>query len=293
MPSDVYQTIRNHLELNDEGTLWARSKEHSSLVIDRKSNRFYWASRNVGPDRRGDVADFYAALYGVSREEGIKLANKHGEPYIPMVEKSKKKEYHQIGWDLAIRHNKALAFNNGAGYAWWASRGVNRNTVNLLRLGQTLEHGVLWYTIPVPAASRLYLANYKLRRSESGMPRYRQYMSGLETALYVPYASTDKSDTLVLVGGEIKAIVLGQYGFPTISSSSGADTWQLKWNEYTKQKHVYIALDPGEEEQARKIKDSIDARSVVVAKMKHKPDDALVLHGWDVEQLKESIYGMG
>lgn len=291
---DIANVISQFTTLRREGEHWLRSVDHSSLVIDTSTNRFFWTSRGVNGDSAGDILDFYAAYYGVSREKAMRLSKDAPKSIVATVEQ-KKKDHPHLRWDLAAEHHSNL---NDDGYAFWENRGVSIEAVESLLLGMMVDKsGDAWATIPIPSEDYSYLANYKLRRMGEGKPRYRQFMGDLEPVLYVPFPGIIK-DRIVVVGGEIKAIVLGQYGIPAVSSSTGASTWLPRWNRLVFGKDVIVCLDPKEHLKgnpsyvAGKVVSGIKgAKSVIEKPLPYDPDDAIVLHGWHPSKVMEFLYG--
>lgn len=63
---DYVTTCGYHLERH--GATHLRIKEHSSFIIDPRTNRFYWNSRNA----KGTVIDLVMLIEGVSQQEAIR-----------------------------------------------------------------------------------------------------------------------------------------------------------------------------------------------------------------------------
>jgi hypothetical protein len=299
----LVEVMSRYTTLVPEGSRYFRDEEHSSLVVDSKINRFFW---NAGGVDIGNVIDYLVVVRGMGYDLAIRSLKRVPTSLESVIQKSsmKKKSYVKLGYDLAISHHSRLY---AGGYQWWLSRGVQKNTVDRLRLGTYQEGNTTWYTIPIPSyPGRDFLANYKLRRGDNGQPRYRQWVSGLNATVYVPFPELlEESDHVVVVGGEIKAIVLGQYGIPSISSSSGVATWDKNWT-LVKDKKVVLCLDPKEHKprytssgkevvsNAKEIAAKIllsGAQEVHERPMDHDPDDEIVIHGTSPDVVRAHLLG--
>lgn len=273
-----------------------KAKEHDSLVVDVEHNRFYWNSKGI---TWGNVIDFFKVYFGVDFEAARKLVlNTSKSMSQPLrTGENKKQEWESVDLNVSTIHHNRLRDND---YEWWLGRGVLPETVKYLKLGTMTDMmGVKWYTIPIMSIDGNRYDNYKLRRAGEGLPRYRQYKPNLRPALYNPYPTqVARSNQVVLVAGEIKAIVLSQYGIPTVSSSTGVNTWQDEWVPVFKGKEVIICFDPkehligpGKESSAKSITHSLYSSDLMVQEtpLPYDPDDCIVKHGWSPMEVSEKL----
>ena len=100
--------------------------------------------------------------------------------------------------------------------AWWAGKGINRQTIKDYQLGYTSNcptaPGVQSYTIPIRYSGKLY--NIRHRLKDRLKDKYRPEMAGLPNFIFnadiLKYESSYAP--LIIVEGEIKAMVLRQWG---------------------------------------------------------------------------------
>lgn len=170
---------------------------------------------------------------------------------------------------------------------WWHYKGLSDHSIDRWQLGYTTScptlPGAESYTIPITYQNRLYNIRHRLANAENGN-KYRPEMAGLPLSMFNADILLDSSGfvrEVVLVEGEIKAMVLQQQGFDTVGIP-GAQTFKDKWVRlFDFKKLVYIALDPGADEQAVKIWLAL-SRAGITARLCSfpvKPDDFFVVYG--------------
>lgn len=171
---------------------------------------------------------------------------------------------------------------------WWYSKGVTDATIDRYRLGYTSNcptaPGTESYTIPVTYNNKLYNIRHRLVDADNGN-KYRPEMAGLPACMFNVDVLNDDlgfSTEVVLVEGEIKAMVLQQYGFEAVGIP-GANTFKAKWVRLFEgsTRPVYVALDPGVEDLAASIWGQLRAGGINarLCTLPVKPDDFFVLYG--------------
>lgn len=290
--ASIVEVVGRFFTVKRAGTFF-RTVEHDSLVLSPRENRYHWYSKTGGGTQgqeSGDPIDFlmrYGAAGGMSFPAAVRhLVNEDFPAWTPPAptDDEERAEFS----DLAERFHRKLTRR---GYAWWAGRGVTAAVVDFLGLGES-HFG---YTLPIrnPFDGFRTVVNIKHRnRCPTSPVRYLSETKG--SFLYVPAPAVLRHDTLVFVGGEIKAIVLGARGIPAVSSACGAATWMPEWGNLLAGKFIVIALDPGEETQAALIQARMDEdcpRSVsMVASLPYPPDDFLLHHGGSLAELRRLLY---
>jgi hypothetical protein len=130
-----------------------------------------------------------------------------------------------------------------ADVAWWLARGISEPAQEKFLLGVYHHYNYgLCYSIPVIEAG--ILVNIRLRIANPVDPKdkYRPFDCGRGTHLYCGDILTPKLHGVVIVAGELKCVVLDQYGIPAISPTAGCGHWRPEWTERLKYcKLVYIA----------------------------------------------------
>lgn len=191
--------------------------------------------------------------------------------------------------------NKALDY--------WHSQGLCNSTINLYRLGYCpacpIEPESPSYVIPYYSMGQLINLRHRLQYP-NGHGKYRPEFAGLSNQLFnldtlkddeIPFGARLEPNELIIVEGEIKTMVLEQYGFRTIGIP-GANSWREEWGDYFKSiRHIYICLDPGANGQAQKIASSLQAGGLEarVCYLPVKPDDFLIIYGGTPEGLLSFI----
>lgn len=177
---------------------------------------------------------------------------------------------------------------------FWYEKGLNDSTIEWFELGYcpscpTYPQSAS-YTIPIVYQGRVFNIRHRLvNPGDSG--KYRPEMAGLPTALFNADALYSPDWMTVLVEGEIKTMVLEQNQFSTVGIP-GANSFKPKWASlFSKCKMVYVALDPGAEEQAVNIAKMLRGAGVEVriAKLPVKPDDFFVIYGGAPSEFMEFL----
>jgi hypothetical protein len=172
--------------------------------------------------------------------------------------------------------------------------GITPDTANRFRLGYCntcpTYHESDSITIPYYWRGKLVNLRHRLMQPADG-GKYRPEMAGLQSAIFNAERLDQPLEWLVLVEGEFKAAVLEQYGFPAVGIP-GATNFKEKWVRLFRQvERVYVALDPGVEDQAAGIgallaRAGVDARLVTVPV---KPDDMLTVYDVTPGQFRQYL----
>lgn len=169
--------------------------------------------------------------------------------------------------------------------SYWYSQGLTDETINRFKLGYTsicpTYPGSPSWTIPVTYQGKLYNIRHRLANPPKPGDKYRPEMAGLPVAMFNADALRSGDWQVVVVEGEVKTMVLTQYGFTTVGIP-GCTIFKDKWVKlFPASAVIYIALDPGAEEQAAKIGTRLAKAglNVKVCQFPVKPDDAIVKYG--------------
>lgn len=170
--------------------------------------------------------------------------------------------------------------------SFWYRYGLTDRTIDAYKLGYssicpTFPKSAS-YTIPIKFRGQLYNIRHRLVEP-NGSGKYRPEMAGLPAAMFnadILENGLDWSSEVVIVEGEVKALVLQQQGFGAVAIP-GASVFKEKWASFFQGKNVYVAMDPGVEEQAARIWRTLGEAGVRVrlCSFPVKPDDFFVLYG--------------
>ena len=173
---------------------------------------------------------------------------------------------------------------------YWYRQGLNDETIDKYQLGYSeicpTYPGSASWTIPIKYQNRLYNIRHRLV-SPNGCGKYRPEMAGLPNALFDADVLANPDWQVIIVEGEVKAMMLTQCGFCAVGVP-GASSFKSKWLKlFPAGVTVYIAFDPGAEEQAIKTGALFGAAGfdTRVCHLPAKPDDMLVLYGASVRDM--------
>lgn len=146
-------------------------------------------------------------------------------------------------------------------------------------------------TIPYYWKNQIINLRHRLL-SPNGSGKYRPEMAGLPTAIYNADRLIEQHDTVTLVEGEFKAMVIEeQTGLPCVAIP-GANIFKEKWVKlFYNAGIVYVALDPGALPQAERIATVLGKGGVAcrLVTMPVKPDDFFVIYGGDKETFERYL----
>jgi DNA primase len=185
--------------------------------------------------------------------------------------------------DLAARaHLADEYYHQLTDRSFWYGKGVNDWAIDHYRLGYCpacpTYHASPSYTIPVTFKGKLLNIRHRLTDPPTPGDKYRPERAGLPALMFNADVLLEPQAYVVLVEGEIKTVVLSQYGFPTVGIPGAnifPDRW-VKW--FSKQRIVYVALDPGADGHARDIVLMLGEHARLVT-LPTKPDDFFVIDG--------------
>jgi len=131
-------------------------------------------------------------------------------------------------------------------------RGITKETIIKYKIGFDGER----YTIPIKDS----LGNYvNIRRwHPTKTPKILPYKKGYGGKRLFPIENLRKQK-IILCEGEWDCLLLNQYGFNAITTTTGVSSWDDEWNKYFKDKYVVIIFDCQDvsKKAAYKIKDKI------------------------------------
>jgi len=221
-----------------------------------------------------------------SRLAAVERKQREHEQRLSALEQMHRKMY------LADAYHQNVNDTDNGALAYWASEGIIPETVERFKLGYcsrcpTDHQHRPSYTIPVIIAGKLYNIRHRIKNADNG-DKYRPEMAGLPSVLFNADELYNDYESLIILEGEKKSIVVSQSGFcnnVAIMGKSGFNAaWRVKFERF---KRVYVALDPDALDQAAEIARLFGDRGRVVI-LPEKIDDMIVRYGadWrDIEHL--------
>jgi hypothetical protein len=202
----IEDLVRQDFGIRMTGNRWGRGIKHDSLVVDTKTQKWFWNSRGIG----GGVAEYMRLVRGYSGKDILQF----GYQFHPATEDEKLKEtpsektvklFHETGKENRL---------------YWKKRLLKDETID----GFLLGYFEGFYTIPIYENG--VLKNIQLRRDTPNKRITYWYKTG-ETYLFnsgiLPY-----TDWVVMTEGTVEPIFLSQIGIPAVAIC-GANIWNPKW----------------------------------------------------------------
>lgn len=203
-----------------------KTAEHSSLVIDKEKQIFYWNSKKIS----GNVRDWFLKI-------------KH-EPFTGTVHKPSIFDTQVSDEALLSYHPDAslidLFWKNSVNSNYWASyRGYTQETIDKFRLGYTGE----WNTIPVYEDG--IFVNFQCRTNEPEK-RMKHWYKGVGPHTFNFSILPLVRDFVIITESPVDAIMLDQFNIPAVSQTAGSGDVKIFAKNIVKFLHikkVFIVYD--------------------------------------------------
>jgi len=213
-----------------------------SFSINNEIGSFHCFNPQCGAS--GGIVQFVKRIKDKTKYEAEQwLEENYGEELkLNEVNKNKKKEKPKqpaISETEVRKWNTILKNSNKILNFLLNERGINKETIDKYQIGWDGSR----ITIPVRAEDgkirnvRKYKPN-----SNSSESKLISYGKGYGSARLYPYENL-VYDKVLLVEGEMDAILANQLDYKAITVTGGAGTWKTKWNELFEDKVVYITYD--------------------------------------------------
>lgn len=216
-----------------------------------------------------------------ARQRAVERKQAEQEQRLSALERMHASTDHIRYWHNIVIETQAIEY--------WDSQGMSLQTMDDYKLGYcprcpTDHDGRASYTIPVMAYGKLWNIRHRLIGAHDG-DKYRPHLAGLPAMLFNADNLARDGDSITIVEGEKKSIVVAQSGFPNVGLM-GKSGFQSEWaRKFAKFKTVYVALDPDAEAQATEIAAQFKGRGRV-ALLPGKIDDLIVKHGATAEDIE-------
>lgn len=243
-----------------EGKNWGRSEEHSSLVVNEESQRWYWNSENVG----GSVLDYLILVRGLDKKSAQKIVDLRSRIINgSFLEKEEEKFY------LPMEKLVDLLWELGKGNReYWYDRKIKDGTIDRNRLG--FYNG--WHLVPLYDGDRF--VNFQMRRDKPRKSIRLWYNVENWEPVLINQGILSLIDTVFITEGSVDSILLNQEGIPSVASSSGGVSWSPKWYpQFSRVKNVYYIADNDKTGKyaALRVANSLGASRVKIFQFRDKP----------------------
>jgi len=169
-------------------------------------------------------------------------------PTKDLTRKSKKKALEEsIPINYQKMEKRVKEYQGNTSPAIKEARGLTDEIIEKFQLGFCQSHPI-WpghknsITIPILKDKKIVNIRYHSLKKDAG-PKILPYESGLKYATWLYPESQLQNDTLILTEGELDALCCISQGLPAITRTCGATTWKSEFNQYFKDKIVYICQD--------------------------------------------------
>lgn len=195
--------------------------ENPSCEIDLDKLAYYCFVCGKG----GNIAEYLSKKMNVSQKDVIALLKDSDDEITQFINQSK--VYEWFGVLLQDAAKKLILLSR---------KGINTKTIENFKLGFDNDR----FTIPIYD----FQGNCVNVRRWSHTDQNRKYLNleGFGGNYLYPLSSLS-SDTIFITEGEFKALLLIQLGYFAITPTSGAVSWDKKWNRYFEKKKVYVVFD--------------------------------------------------
>ncbi len=197
-----------------------------SGILNKTSSKFECKSPSCA--KRGDVFDFVAATKSMSRAKVQDLCSK--------VEDDVDDDTNVVPAQLVDGWHTKLLKHKPTLHILESRKGINLETVKNRQLGLMSKR----VSIPVKGSDGS-IVNVRQWSWEDRERKMINLKGHGQRRLY-PLDALD-ADTIIITEGELKALLLEQYGFAAIAPTGGASTWSKTWNKYFAGKDVIVIYD--------------------------------------------------
>jgi DNA primase len=280
----IEEVIGRDFELRPIGRNDLRSHEHPSLSVNPEKQVYCWHSHDEND--AGTVVDWVMNRLKCSFREALEhcdemlgnrapLGAKH-EIHLPPVTKNevvvRPPSQEEVSYYVDCLRESSSALE------WIAGRHISTMTMNVYQLGYIEDYYGRGPATTIPVYDMGELKTIRLRMwDKNASPRYRPIRSGLGAWMMNDQFIAQKGEELVIVEGEIKSIILAQFGIHAVGLMG--NSLKREWmSRFPRNKRVYIWLDPDINTMGKTwVKEfSFMHGDTHVIRSVAKPDDAMI-----------------
>lgn len=229
MPSILENLISEDFTLLNTDKRFSKTQQHSSLVLDRDKNIFYWNSKNL----TGGVYCYLTKVRGLTKADALQVMKSVDEnPFLFVnVEEKEPEKVVQYSPLVDIFYEYGRKYGN----YWHDKRGYTDTTIAEFKLGYT---GV-WYTIPIFENGKF--VNFQARKE---VPKtVKHWYVGVGPHSF-NFSILKLTNWVIITEGPVDAIMLRQNDIPAVSQTGGSGHWDRNWNPlFATKKRIYVVYD--------------------------------------------------
>jgi len=229
MASLLESLISEDFILVNSNKRFSKTQQHSSLVLDREKNIFYWNSKNIV----GGVYTYLTRVRGYTKAQALEMIKDVEEnPYLFTNTKEKEvEEVVQYSPLVEIFYEYGKKFRD----YWHNKRGYTDATIDEFKLGCT----GIWYTIPIFEDGKF--VNFQARMDTP--KTIKHWYKGVGPHSF-NFSILKLTNWVVITEGPVDAIMLRQNDIPAVSQTGGSGCWNTNWNPlFATKKKIYVVYD--------------------------------------------------
>lgn len=233
MVSTLETLISEDFTLTNQNNRFSKTQQHSSLVLDREKNIFYWNSKNI----IGNALTYLIQVRGYTLYQATALLREYGSdiplyPFATDIEEKKTPECVAYSPLVDIFYEYGKQYN---GDYWHIKRGYTDETIEKFKLGFTGD----WYTIPIFENGKF--VNFQARKDNPKIIKH--WYKGVGPHSF-NFSILKLTNWVVITEGPVDAIMLRQNDVPAVSQTGGSGYWNRDWNPlFAHKKRIYIVYD--------------------------------------------------
>lgn len=207
-----------------------RRDSNPSLHINLDTGQF----NDFGSDLRGDACALYMEMHDADYSGARKAVNDYLEGKPPAIA--------PIPEDLIEDWQAELASNMPVRAYLVRDRGIPVAVLKRYKIGWDGER----YTIPIYNKFGICVNVRRYSNNAEGRMKMLPYKDGYGANKLFPIDVLFANDTIILHEGEWDTLLQLSKGFPAITTTAGAGSWNKAWTEMFRDKTVYICYDVDE-----------------------------------------------
>lgn len=225
----------------------------------------------------GDVYQFYQEVHKVGFNEAKLAIEGLSKPPIP--------------WETVDKYKTILKNTEFRKKFLLEKRGLTEETIEKFNIGHDAER----YTIPIPDHTGAIVNIRRYDPNAKGPDKVKNLKDRGMLRLF-PWVNINK-ENILLVGGELDAILANQKGLNAMTSTSGEMSWSQSWDRLFKDKIVWICYDndetgiKGSNKVAHKLVKVAEEVKIIKLPVNEGEDitDYFVNHGYTLEDFMKLV----
>lgn len=232
MPSVLEALISEDFTLLNQDKRFSKTLQHSSLVLDREQNIFYWNSKSIV----GNAFTYLTKVRGYDKSRTLETLKTFGDDSMWDFSCSNAAK---VDVEIPVQYSPLVEifyeYGKKFGNYWHTKRGYTDDTISEFKLGFTGK----WYTIPI--FENGMFVNFQARLEYPKIMKHWYVGIGPHS---FNFSILKLTNWVVITEGPVDAIMLRQNDIPAISQTGGSGYWNRNWNPLlSHKKRIYVVYD--------------------------------------------------